>query len=975
MPVHSLTQLVGRLRQPFDEPVDADLLARLRRGRDPAAFEAVVRRHGPLVLAACRKVLADPADADDAFQATFLTLLLRPTAVRSAESLGCWLYGVGHRTALRARAAQSRRDRLQAKVAERTRRPQPNGPGDELSWREACGVLHAELDRLADSYRLPLLLCYLEGLTRDEAAARLGCSVDVLRGRLERGREKLRRRLVRRGVTLSAGLLAALAGNSPAADGPSPTLIQATQAAAAGAPSPAVAALVRGVPSVMTSPTVKLLAAAALLAGAVFALARPAAEPPPPPPTAAPPQATAPAESFTYAGRVLDAEGKPIAGAKVHLTGLKPGVIEFVERAVTGPDGAFRFNVRRDEFGDKGVVPPSRSPPERFVQLGATADGHGSVAAWASAPEQRENVTIRLPAEQIVRGRVIDLEGKPIPGVTVAASFRGGRTDAQGRPAPFDLPPKDGGYMPNFAPSDHKNVAVTDADGRVTLRSLGRDWLYELSIRGPTVVNGKAQLVARPAKPEEVQATGIWDPKRGMPKQVRYGSEFTFVATPSKPIRGTVRDKGTGEPIVGARVFTPFTRDNDPQAQTTTDAAGRYELTGLPGGKYAIRVGPPAGTPYLETEFRVEADRPGVEPVTADFALERQATVSGRVTDGATGRPVMGYVEYRPLSKNPALASAPLLAEPRPFRNAPTARIEKGGRFRLAVLPGPGVLLVRAEGDYQPQRLGATDRAVALAADPELIDCRPRPAWPIEWQAYRIFDATAGSDTELSIALAPDRSRPVEVEFHDGKPRDLGALGLHPVGADRGESIYPATAKAVRGLAEGEARRLFLGTQDGKLAAMTLVDGSQASPVTVKLQTTGIVTGRLLDKTGKPLVGVAFKGFFDDGPGRPGVMYHAGFADRIPTQVELERSQRLTGYRGDKMGRGTPAEYTDAAGRFRLTGIVPGVPFDLHAQLVSEPDAKGSRRILGYSKLARPTVQPGQTLDLGDLHAGDPVQE
>jgi hypothetical protein len=77
----------------------------------------------------------------------------------------------------------------------------------------------------------------------------------------------------------------------------------------------------------------------------------------------------------------------------------------------------------------------------------------------------------------------------------------------------------------------------------------------------------------------------------------------------------------------------------------------------------------------------------------------------------------------------------------------------------------------------------------------------------------------------------------------------------------------------------------------------------------------------------------------------------------------------------DKMGHATVAEYTDAAGRFRLTGMVPGVPFDLFAQLVGEPDAKGARFIKGYARVARPTVQPGQTLDLGDLHAGDPVQE
>src|SRR5262245_10156513 len=232
MSAHTLNRLVGQLRSACDagrlaDAPDADLLARLRRGRDPAAFEAVVRRHGPAVLAACRRTLADPADVDDAFQATFLKLLLGPQAVRDARTLGSWLYGVGHRTALRARTARLRRERLLHRLGARVTVLSTADAAADPAWRDVCRVLHEELDRLDDSYRLPLLLCYLEGLTRDEAAARLGCSVDVLRGRLERGRDKLRRRLTRRGVALSAGLLTAVA-EPVSADGPSAKLVEAT---------------------------------------------------------------------------------------------------------------------------------------------------------------------------------------------------------------------------------------------------------------------------------------------------------------------------------------------------------------------------------------------------------------------------------------------------------------------------------------------------------------------------------------------------------------------------------------------------------------------------------------------------------------------------------------------------------------------------------------------------------------------------
>src|SRR5262245_1828757 len=168
MATQQLNRLAGLLKSAYsatrlgDEP-DADLLDRCRTGNDPAAFEAVVRRHGGRVLAACRKVLSDAADIDDAFQATFLVLLQHPRAIRKRDSLGAWLYGVAHRIAVRARDTAARRRHL----LQRSASPAEVAELPDLSWREACGVLHEELDKLPDNLRLPLALCYLEGLSRD----------------------------------------------------------------------------------------------------------------------------------------------------------------------------------------------------------------------------------------------------------------------------------------------------------------------------------------------------------------------------------------------------------------------------------------------------------------------------------------------------------------------------------------------------------------------------------------------------------------------------------------------------------------------------------------------------------------------------------------------------------------------------------------------------------------------------------------
>jgi RNA polymerase sigma factor (sigma-70 family) len=201
-----------------DATPDADLLARCRARRDEEALAELVRRYARLVRGAATRVLRDPADIDDAVQATFLVLTRRAATLAARAGIGPWLYGVAHRIAVRLRE----RNRL---------RPAPLGDAEpagaalpDPSWREACDALHAELDRLPDRYRLPLLLCYLEGQTRDEAADSLGLSVGTVKGRIRRGIEMLRRRLERRGVSLSAGLLAAVAVPRPVAAGDPVTL-------------------------------------------------------------------------------------------------------------------------------------------------------------------------------------------------------------------------------------------------------------------------------------------------------------------------------------------------------------------------------------------------------------------------------------------------------------------------------------------------------------------------------------------------------------------------------------------------------------------------------------------------------------------------------------------------------------------------------------------------------------------------------
>jgi RNA polymerase sigma factor (sigma-70 family) len=250
---------------------DEQLLDGFLRAREPAAFEELVRRHGPMVLGVCQRVLANAHDAEDAFQATFLVLVRRASSIVARETLGNWLYGVAYRTAQKARAAAALRRAKEKQMA----KPEAI---EEDTWRELRPLLDQELNRLPDKYREPVVLCDLEGQTRKAAARRLGCPEGTLSVRLSRARVMLAKRLTRHGLVLSGGAVAvALSHNAASACVPPALLSSTVQAAtlvaaghaAAGVVSAPVAALTEGVLQAMFRTKVKILAAVALAVGLI----------------------------------------------------------------------------------------------------------------------------------------------------------------------------------------------------------------------------------------------------------------------------------------------------------------------------------------------------------------------------------------------------------------------------------------------------------------------------------------------------------------------------------------------------------------------------------------------------------------------------------------------------------------------------------------------------------------------------------
>jgi RNA polymerase sigma factor (sigma-70 family) len=924
-----LARLVGRVQQTLaaHHSSDTELLARYRDARDSAALDALVRKHAPLVLAACRKVLPD-ADADDVFQATFLVLMKEASAIRRNQSVGSWLYGVAHRLALQARSNRARRSRIEGKARTRGRADAP-----DLSWREACGVLHEELDRLADGYRLPLLLCYLEGKSRDEAAAELGWSVNRVRGQLERGRERLRKRLERRGIALSAGLLAAVAGNSATARVPPMSLVQAAMRAVAGRPSTAATVLARGGPRM--SVPVKLAVSCVVL-GTILAAGLGQGPPPPanattPTPKAEPakkPDLLAPIEA-TATGRVVDPDGKPVANAKVTylqepLHGDPQALYPDPSTGVTDADGKFRFTARLHGKNNSGHEPIGR--------LSAVAPGFAPGGYGAGMPESLADLTIKLPKDDVpIECRFLNLEGRPVAGITVRCAAVIVTQNNDLGPWLKDLMENKllpGATNPGMEiPASQLGITSTTTsgpDGRVRLTGIGCGRIASVRIDGPGIESRLVWVMthdhATVHVPQHKNAFSLFadDPV--------FGCKSDIVVGPCTPIEGVVTDFDTGKPIAGATVFNrldvPYGWDPE-QVETRTDGQGRYRLIGRPnrtGQRVTVR--PPKGEPYLTTADYPPAGEVG-KAVTLDLKVKRGVFITGRVSDPDTGRPLRARVEYFTWFDNPSARGI------HPVWRSTTVSAADG-TYELVGLPGRGAMAAMIDELRRDRCLfGAGAETIpGFDAKAQGFPTLPEKLFPIMFNTIAAVDAKADGRTACDLHITTGRTVSGKLVDPDGKPLTgvdiAGSIGarFYQYGLKSPEFTIPAVNPAAPG-------PYFFYHRQRNLAAAVVLKGDEPAGFTVKLHPAATITGRLVDADGEPLADTEIMGCFE--PGQLGVK---------------------TGWGGFFQGK------TDKVGKFKITGLVPGV----------KVGAGVSRRRQGPLPIFDgKTFAAGEECDLGDV--------
>jgi RNA polymerase sigma factor (sigma-70 family) len=622
------------------EATDGQLLERFVAGPGPAsasAFAALVGRHGGMVLRACRRILADPNDAEDAAQAAFLVLARRARAIRRRDSVGSWLFGVAYRIARRARVDAARRRKHERRGAEMAAR-RIDAPGPDESGRGP--ELIEELGRLPEAMRAPLVLCYLEGLSREQAARQLRMTLRTFDRRLSQGRERLRARLIHRGLAPAAFVawMSRAAESARVAEIPAAWAVATVRAAArvagggevagAGAASAeawrwseeASRAMIRT--KVRVAATSILLAVA--LAAGLFPLARGQRAPEPgaetePPAKTEPPQVEPPRVS-----------ARDLAGGR-----RSPGLAQAFP--TTGPGRVFHLRVVSDDTGKpvpsadvriwiamtddwrttdaEGRLDIVHSTGPADTQFGVDVWGDGFAMQrhwWGGEPDSEipDGATIRLGPGESLSGVVKDEEGRPIEGATV--------------------------YLWSH---NYKKRGLYDAGG-------SHEILYDL--RATTGPDGRWQTRGAPETTGELMGFSIIHPdyisdpedvsrERPPIADLRVGKAVSVLKR-GVPIEGRVLDSD-GAPVSDAlviltnRPYSLFTQVK--RSAVSTDADGRYRTGPVAPGQYHIVVRAEGRAPGAEV---VEV---GHEAPQVDVHLGRSRPLKIRVAD-SEGEPISG---------------------------------------------------------------------------------------------------------------------------------------------------------------------------------------------------------------------------------------------------------------------------------------------------------------------------------------------
>jgi RNA polymerase sigma factor (sigma-70 family) len=1003
MAIETLGAALRQINRLFNEGViaglsDAQLLERFLAHGDAGAFEALVGRHGPMVLSVCRGILRDPRDAEDAFQATFLVLVQKGSTIRRRDALAGWLHQVAHRVAIQANTAAARRRAIERQVRLMAVATTTNGPSaaDDL-----LPALHEEIARLPERYRLAVVHCDLEGMTQAQAAGQLHWSERTIHHRLAEGRARLKRRLARRGLAPDGATLGAVFLCEARAVVPAAWTEATVHAAVAtvnhtitvGIVSAAAQRLAREVFKMMLLQKLKLALATLLTAGLIAwgtsaalvsigqdgpkganAAPAPAGQPtddiaiPPPKPASTDTDGT-----FSVRGHVLDPDGKPVAGAGVYVRHdaemqwlpIDPTAARQKGRvAVTDADGQFHFEI------DKGSseVSSEGGPGWHKAQIVAAARRFGP--AWVEAGDlvKAGEASLRLVRDDVpVRGHVVDSQGRPVAGVAVRtqliweakdgvdldAMLASGELDERQMAREYGLYQRAPTWQADPAPlwPGGRDVWTTDADGRFEVHGIGRDRIARLDFHGGGVADGTLFVMARPAKtPPKArparQSDLLMFGREGAFKG-RYpqgtqlvGATFDYIAGPTKPIAGVVRLKGSGKPVEGAIVHGA-----DPATHTSvtarTDAAGRFRLDGVPKAAfYQLRFNPRPGIDRFLAHTVIIDDTEGLKPIEQATELSPGVIVIGRLIDEATGQAVpLAHVSYIKVPDNVGPGDAMGFS-----RRGDAA-------FAMTVPPGHGMIAATAavstkDDPYACARLKAEDRGKGIGnfSDGESI------RFPLNsHHAYRFINLPADADSfNINLELRRGDTRKGKLIGPTGKP--VNGARVHALSSRWGNvRTLESDSFEVYGLERGGSRLVLFAHKELRLVGSVVFNDENIKSETalvVRMERAGSVKGRLVDEDGQPLAGAKLGSMTFDLDG-----------DNLPGGP-------------DGLWPDNEAFTADADGRFQVDGLKRDARTTISVTAGSRP----SVRLSTGEVLKNLTAEPGQVRDMGNVKVNVPPE-
>jgi hypothetical protein len=678
---------------------------------------------------------------------------------------------------------------------------------------------------------------------------------------------------------------------------------------------------------------------------------------------------------LTIRGRVLMSDGRPVPGADV-------SVVTFVPSG-TSPEGPSKTrDIRRlSLFGQmqrqKGVTLAAtqssvtgtfeltyrKSQVQRldmwkYAAIVAEKQGLG-VNEWInwSRMDAATSLVVMLVPDRPIRGRIVDLEGKPVAGVRVEVM------GANGPPGGGSLEPwlrqlKSGRAMSSTYRNPGSGVAwyhrdperpiTTDADGRFTLTGIGDERKVECRLEGETIACAKLIVVTRRMEPLRY-ALGISSPREKSPPRGQvFGCDFTYHAAPTQPIVGTVRDAATGKPLPDVGIAAAIGISINEVVRTETDAEGHYRLVGLakpdrdsPRDRIRLNIVPNVEQPYFLRKVEVPFTA-GLSPVTVDVVLHRGVWIEGRVSDKVTGEPIPSHVAYRPFLSNPVARNLPEFG--------PNGKVEgdyiqylyasrEDGTFRVPGVPGRGIVGAHERMPGRPiaadqrEKRGSYRYGVGAA---EIREVDKEGRFPI-YQSYAItanssnamkeIDVPAGA-TAFRCDLSFERGDSIHVslvdpEGHSVEPQTCDIEGhvhlFKPIG--------PGSSFEVEALSKNESRSVVIQNKLRKIGKIWIFKYSPTTPrsLTLTLERCATITGRLVDEQGNPV-------------------NHA--------EVDASPRPRVGG-----PWRRPAASRPD--GRFECTDLLAGCDF-------YELEAEGPE--IGRVTVARRVViAPGKTIDLGDI--------